>query len=104
MGSNPRFFPPPQGTSIPNSVRSFADRAQLIQKRQVQFLFESFLRHMWVYYTAVLYWKSQSPWPVLRGALYAYDLMPTGGYYGATTALTRCVRESVTERKGGKER
>ena len=49
------------GSSIPATAREFADRAQLVQKRQLKFLFESFLRGMWTFYTGVLYWKSQSP-------------------------------------------
>ena len=79
------------GQRIPRNARDFADRAQLVQKRQLKLLFESFLRNMWVWYTGVLYWKSQSPWPALRGALYAFDLHPTGGFYGAAAALSSLV-------------
>jgi hypothetical protein len=41
----------------------------------------------WQYYSAVIYWKSASPWPTLRGALYDWLLQPTGGYWGARAAL-----------------
>lgn len=34
-------------------------------------------------------WKSQSPWPTFRGALYDSWLGPTGGYWGAKAAWTR---------------
>lgn len=42
---------------------------------------------MFKWYTAVLFWKSQSPWPSLRGGLYDYFLAVTGGYYGVRAAL-----------------
>jgi hypothetical protein len=41
----------------------------------------------WIYYCAIVYWKSASPWPTLRGALYDWLLQPTGGYWGARAAL-----------------
>jgi mannosylglycoprotein endo-beta-mannosidase len=33
-------------------------------------------------------WKSQSPWPAFRGALYDYYLEQTGGYFGVKKAHT----------------
>ena len=42
---------------------------------------------MFKWYTAVLFWKSQSPWPALRGGLYDYYLGVTGGFYGVRAAL-----------------
>eukprot|EP01052_Picozoa_sp_SAG31_P036163 SAG31_NODE_4473_length_3203_cov_2.743557_1_plen_330_part_00 len=38
-------------------------------------------------YTAVIMWKSQSPWPALRGALYDSYLATTGGFWGTQAAL-----------------
>ena len=38
-------------------------------------------------YTAMLYWKSASPWPVFRGAMYDSWLNPTGGFHGAQAAI-----------------
>jgi hypothetical protein len=42
---------------------------------------------MFEWYSAVLFWKSQSPWPALRGGLYDWYLGVTGGYYGVRAAL-----------------
>lgn len=61
-------------------------------------LFEGYVEHMFAApfktlkgmqhgYTAVIFWKSQSPWPALRGALYDSYLSTTGGFWGARAAL-----------------
>jgi len=74
----------------PPAIRTmewFAKQSQMVQFVQYQTLFESFLINVWSYYTGILMWKSQSPWPTLRGALYDYYLFPTGGYYGVKAAL-----------------
>jgi hypothetical protein len=42
---------------------------------------------MFEWYTAVIMWKSQSPWPALRGGLYDWYLAQTGGFYGVRSAL-----------------
>ena len=68
-------------------AHEFSRAAQIVQKDQVQLLFESFTRGMWTWYTGVLHWKTQSPWPTLRGAMYDSDLFPNGGFYGARAAL-----------------
>lgn len=62
-------------------------RAQLAQFTQFRSLFESFKLRMFEWYSAVLFWKSQSPWPSLRGGLYDNYLGVTGGYYGVLAAL-----------------
>ena len=49
---------------------------------------------MWEWYTAVLMWKSQSPWPALRGSLYDYYLEQSGGYWGVRHALSTNVDQS----------
>ena len=56
---------------------------QLVQYEQYRALFEGYLAHQWSYYAAVLLWKSQSPWPALRGGLYDPYLETNGGYWGA---------------------
>ena len=61
-------------------------------------LYEGYMEHMFAKavktaqgvqfgYTAVIMWKSQSPWPALRGALYDSYLATTGGFWGARAAL-----------------
>jgi hypothetical protein len=40
-------------------------------------------------------WKSQGPWPALRGALYDWYLAPTGGFYGARAALVGGIGSAI---------
>ena len=47
-----------------------------------QALYEGFRHHAFSYYSAVIFWKSQSPWPALRGAFYDSYLDTTGGFWG----------------------
>eukprot|EP00958_Prasinococcus_capsulatus_P012654 scaffold1275_cov401-Prasinococcus_capsulatus_cf.AAC.7 len=78
---------------IPNSTAEFVLRAQLVQYAQYKLLFESFQARMWSWYSAIVMWKSQSPWPALRGALYDYYLAQTGGFWGIRSALRQiCVQ------------
>ena len=69
------------------SSSEYCLRAQLVQFTQYRSLFESFKMKMFKWYSAVIFWKSQSPWPALRGALYDWYLGVTGGYYGVRAAL-----------------
>ena len=62
----------------PNSTEEYVVRAHIVQYGQFKSLFEGYRLHMWEFYNAVLFWKSQSPWPALRGALYDYYLDITG--------------------------
>ena len=75
------------GGGAPPSAAWYAMASQLAQRQQYQALFEGFSSGMWRSRTGVLVWKSQAPWPTLRGALYDYYLAPTGGFYGARAAL-----------------
>lgn len=89
-----------QNGSDPNTLRNliakeFAMRAQIIQLQQYQALYEGFSLFQWRYYSAVLLWKSQSPWPALRGALYDYYLDYTGGYWGVRNALSMYSTEDI---------
>lgn len=54
---------------------------------------------MFEWYTAVLFWKSQSPWPSLRGGLYDWFLGMTGGYYGVRAALSGTQSASLGDTK-----
>ena len=55
---------------------------------------------MFNWYSGVLFWKSQSPWPALRGGLYDYYLGLTGGFYGVRSALLGSGGSAL----GGKQR
>jgi len=70
------------------TAKEFAMRAQIVQLQQYQALYEGFSLFQWRNYSAVLLWKSQSPWPALRGALYDYYLDYTGGFWGVHNALS----------------
>lgn len=74
---------------VPSNASEFALRAQIVQFMQYRTLFEGFSQFMWTYYSGVLMWKTQSPWPSLRGFLYDWYLHPTGGFYGVREATKR---------------
>jgi mannosylglycoprotein endo-beta-mannosidase len=70
----------------PLDIDEYSIRAQLVQYEQYRALFEGYRLHQWKYYNAVIMWKSQSPWPTFRGALYDYYLEQTGGFFGVKKA------------------
>ena len=57
--------------------------ANLALHQQTQLLIESFAAHLFEWYAAVYIWKTQSPWPSLRGYLYDYWLEANGNWRGA---------------------
>ena len=79
--------PFPDGGEDDNAIDEYCERAQLIQYAQYRALFEGFYNGMFQWYTGMIMWKSQGPWPGLRGALYDYYLSQTGGYYGVRAAI-----------------
>ena len=70
----------------PRNTSEYAARAQLAQFVQYRALFEGFQRAQWIYYGAVIMWKSQTPWPAFRGALYDPYLATSGGFWGVRAA------------------
>lgn len=67
--------------------REFIVRAQLVCLQQYQTLFEGFTSKMFAPASsggksAVIMWKTQSPWPSLRGFLYDWWLGTTGSLVG----------------------
>ena len=74
-------------TSVAN-VSEYSIRAQLALFTQTRNLLESFRFRMWSWYSAVVIWKSQGPWPAMRGALYDFFLADTGGFHGAAAATS----------------
>ena len=80
-------YPPTNATS--NSMASIDDytsAAQLAQYFQYKSLFEGYLQQI-EQHTAVFIWKSSSPAPTFRGALYDWFLETNGGYWGARLGL-----------------
>lgn len=41
---------------------------------------------MWTKYTGLLLWKTQNPWPGLRGQMYDFLLDQTGAFFGLRSA------------------
>jgi mannosylglycoprotein endo-beta-mannosidase len=70
----------------PANASEYALAAGLAQVAQYQALYEGFADAMWAWYGAVVLWKSQSPWPAFRGALYDSYLAPTGSLWGVRAA------------------
>jgi len=69
-------------------VDAWAMAANMAQYQQYQALFEGFAGKAFIWYGAVIMWKSQSPWPALRGALYDSFLATTGGFWGTRRATS----------------
>lgn len=65
-----------------SDLKDFVTRAQLINYEQYRSLVEGYTSHMWNWYTGFLLWKSQNPWPALKGQLYDWYLDQNAGFYG----------------------
>ncbi len=65
-----------------NDLKDFVTKAQLVNYEQYQSLVEGHTSHMWDWYTGFLLWKSQNPWPALKGQLYDWYLDQNAGFYG----------------------
>jgi mannosylglycoprotein endo-beta-mannosidase len=70
-----------------DSVEDWNWAAQLAQYFQYKALYEGYSHRMFEYYSALYLWKSSSPSPTLRGALYDWFLSTSGGYWGARAGL-----------------
>ncbi len=53
---------------LPRTLEEFCARAQMASYAQYRALLEGWASRMWSKYSGVLVWKTQSPWPGLRGA------------------------------------
>ncbi|KAL7563357.1 hypothetical protein ACA910_014197 [Epithemia clementina (nom. ined.)] len=79
------------GPGHPVNASEWCAAAELAAHLQYQNLFNAFISHAFEYTTAVILWKSQSPWPSLRGFLYDWYLESTGTLYGTRAALQSSV-------------
>ena len=70
----------------PTNMSEYCYRAQLAQYCQSKGLYEGFQRHQWEFYTGMIFWKTQSPWPSFRGYMYDSYLETTGGFWGVLAA------------------
>jgi hypothetical protein len=65
-------------------------QAQLVNYVQYRALIEGWNSWMWTHYTGMLIWKTQNPWPGLRGQMYDHLLDQTGAFFGI-----RCAAEPI---------
>ncbi|HEY0156726.1 MAG TPA: glycoside hydrolase family 2 TIM barrel-domain containing protein [Thermoanaerobaculia bacterium] len=70
----------------PATLAGFCQRAQLANYLQYKALVEGYTMQMWTQATGFVIWKTQNPWPGLRGSLYDWYLDQNGGYYGVRQA------------------
>jgi hypothetical protein len=63
-------------------LKDFVTKAQLVNYEQYRSLAEGHTSHMWDWYTGFLVWKSQNPWPALKGQFYDWYLDQNAGFYG----------------------
>ena len=66
----------------PRDLADFVRKAQLLNYEQYRSLAEGYTSRMWNWYTGFLVWKSQNPWPALKGQFYDWFLDQNGGFYG----------------------
>jgi hypothetical protein len=66
----------------PADLDDFVRKAQLLNYEQYRSMVEGFSSNMWKWYTGFLVWKSQNPWPALKGQFYDWYLDQNGGYFG----------------------
>jgi len=84
------YFGPSDVVSVINAS-DWCAAAQLAAHAHYQYLFTGFISHIFEYTTAIILWKSQSPWPALRGFLYDWYLESTGTLRGVRAALSQSV-------------
>ncbi len=63
-------------------LKDFVTKAQLVNYDQYRSLVEGHTAHMWDWYTGFLIWKSQNPWPALKGQFYDWYHDQNAGFYG----------------------
>jgi hypothetical protein len=66
----------------PADIRDFGMKAQLVNYNQYRSLIESFIAHMWDWYTGVIIWKTQNPWTAMVGQMYDVYLDPNACLFG----------------------
>lgn len=66
----------------PADLADFVRKAQLLNYEQYRSMAEGYTSHMWDWYTGFLVWKSQNPWPALKGQFYDWYLDQNAGFYG----------------------
>ena len=69
------------------SADDWNDAAQLASHMQYQNLCNGYISRIFKFTSAVIIWKTQSPWPSMRGFLYDWYLESTGMMTGAHSAL-----------------
>lgn len=63
-------------------IESYCKYAQIVNYDQYRSFMEGWATHMWDWYTGILIWKTQNPWPCLRGQMYDWYLDVNACLYG----------------------
>lgn len=63
-------------------LKDFVTKAQLVNYEQYRSMAEGHYSNMWRWYSGFLVWKSQNPWPALKGQFYDWYLDQNAGFYG----------------------
>ena len=63
-------------------IETYCKYAQLVNYDQYRSFMEGWASHLWDWYTGILIWKTQNPWPGLRGQMYDWYLDVNASLYG----------------------
>eukprot|EP00998_Keelungia_sp_KM082_P011813 NODE_80_length_2785_cov_81.001129_g76_i0.p1 GENE.NODE_80_length_2785_cov_81.001129_g76_i0~~NODE_80_length_2785_cov_81.001129_g76_i0.p1 ORF type:complete len:894 (-),score=170.43 NODE_80_length_2785_cov_81.001129_g76_i0:47-2728(-) len=66
----------------PTTGEEYCLQAQICNYVSFRGVFEGYNYGMWTWYTGIIMWKSQTPWPAMRGNLYDWYLGHKGTQYG----------------------
>ncbi len=63
-------------------IETYCRYAQLVNYDQYRSFMEGWASHLWDWYSGILIWKTQNPWPGLRGQMYDWFLDVNASLYG----------------------
>ena len=70
-----------------DALSIFCENAQIVNYAQYRAIIEAFSISCWKFYTGVLLWKANNPYPGLRGSLYDWYGEPNAGLYGKNIVI-----------------
>lgn len=65
-----------------NDIETYCRYAQAVNYDQYRSFMEGWASHLWDWYNGILIWKTQNPWPGLRGQMYDWYLDVNASLYG----------------------
>ena len=94
-------------------IESYCRYAQPVNYDQYRSFMEGWASHLWDWYTGILIWKTQNPWPGLRGQMYDWYLdvnaslfgtakgcEPLHPFYNIVTKKAQLLNTSLASHKG----